>query len=298
MIIETENLSKSFGTNLVLDRVNLRVPRGSIFGFLGPNGAGKSTTIRILLGLLKRSSGQATILGKDVWERGPQVREEIGYMPGDVRFNDFWRGRELLHYVSLARGGRGRDEVARLAQRFDLDLKKRIRSYSRGMRQKLGLIQALMHRPQLLILDEPTSSLDPLVQQTLFEELRAVAADGRTVLFSSHTLPEVEQLCDQVAILRDGKLIEHDRVENLRKRSLRRVQITFVDLTGVPSHPPAEFHLGEQRGRVLTGTWNGPIGPLMAWLQPLLIEDLLISEPSLEDLFLGYYSDLPDRSAA
>ncbi|MDX2200101.1 MAG: ABC transporter ATP-binding protein [Phycisphaerae bacterium] len=295
LAIETRGLTKQYGAYRALDGVDLRVPAGSVFGFLGPNGAGKTTCIRVLLGLLRATTGEARVLGKSVWSDGAGVRAEIGYLPGDVRFNDFWTGRETLRFLDQMRGGRSAPEIARLADRFQLPLQKHVRSYSRGMRQKLGLIQALMHKPAVLILDEPTTALDPLVQQTLFEELRAVAADGRTILFSSHTLSEVDHLCEYVAILRGGKLIEQDRIEALRKRAVRNVELDFFDEAAATAlRAPAEFHPGVRGPRSLIGSWTGSPQALLQWLATLPLEDVRISEPSLEDLFLGYYDLRPN----
>ncbi|NUN50159.1 MAG: ATP-binding cassette domain-containing protein, partial [Candidatus Brocadiae bacterium] len=175
--------------------------------FLGPNGAGKTTCIRLLLGLLRASSGHATVLGLDAWREGPRLRQQVGYLPGDVRFWDGLTGRATLRFLDRARGGGHWGEVERLAERLDLVLDKRVRNYSRGMKQKLGIIAAMMHRPRLLILDEPTTALDPLVRAGLYDELRAVVAAGRTVLFSSHTLAEVEELCDVVTVMRRGRVV-------------------------------------------------------------------------------------------
>lgn len=295
LAIETRGLTKQYGAYRALDGVDLRVPAGSVFGFLGPNGAGKTTCIRVLLGLLRASGGEARVLGKSVWNDGAALRAEIGYLPGDVRFNDFWTGRETLRFLDRMRGGRSAAEITRLAERFQLPLEKHVRSYSRGMRQKLGLIQALMHKPAVLILDEPTTALDPLVQQTLFEELRAVAADGRTILFSSHTLSEVDHLCEYVAILRGGKLIEQDRIEALRKRAVRNVELDFFDEAAATSlRWPADFHPGVRGPRSLIGSWTASPQALLQWLATLPLEDVRISEPSLEDLFLGYYDLRPN----
>lgn len=289
-VVETRQLGKRFGAFPALDSVNLSVPEGSIFGFLGPNGAGKTTAIRILMGLLRASSGEAQVLGADAWRDGPRLRRDVGYLPGDIRFNDFISGAATLHFLDGVRGGRSGPEIARLAERFNLDLTRRIRTYSRGMRQKLGLIQALMHRPRLLILDEPTTALDPLIQQMLFEELRDVSTEGRTILFSSHTLSEVDHLCDSVAILRDGRLIEQDSIEALRKRSVRNVELEFFEATDQQNAtPPPALHIARRAERSLHGSWTGPIQPLLQWLGGLRLEDVRIAEPSLEDLFLGYY---------
>ena len=172
---------------------------------------------------------------------------------------------------------------------FALDLDRRVRAYSRGMKQKLGLIQALMHRPEVLILDEPTVSLDPLVCESLYEELRRVAGEGRTVLFSSHVLSEVEHLCDWVAILRDGRIIEQDRIETLRGRAVRRVQITF-EPGAVPDEAPSGLHVTGRAENRLTGGWTGPIDELLRWLAAAAVTDVEIAPPDLEDLFMAYYA--------
>lgn len=287
--IATHDLCKRFGPRDVLRNVNLRVPAGSLLGFLGPNGAGKTTTIRILLGLLRATSGRATVLGGDAWARGPRARAEVGYLPGDVRFRDDRTGRELLEFFDRARGGRAKPEITRLQRALDLDLDRRVRSYSRGMKQKLGLIQALMHRPRLVILDEPTTALDPLVRETLNDELRRAAAEGRTVLFSSHTLSEVEELCDHVAIVRDGRLIEQERVEVLRARAVRRVEITLNGRGALRAPPPAALAVSRRTGTVMYASWSGPVQPLLDWLAREDVRDVVIAPPDLEDLFLAYY---------
>jgi ABC-2 type transport system ATP-binding protein len=287
----TENLSKRYGTFQALRGVNLRVPAGSLFGFLGPNGAGKTTTIRILLGLLRGTSGRARVLGSDAWSAGARVRADVGYLAGDVRFYDGLTGRATLRFLDGVRGGRSRSEIERLAAVFELPLDRRVRNYSRGMKQKLGLIQALMHKPRLLILDEPTTALDPLVRQTLFHELRTVAADGRTVLFSSHTLAEVEELCDEVAIVRRGELIEQNRVEVLRERAVRHVDV-FLREGRPPAAPlPDGLRVNHQSDGHLACAWAGPVARLLDWLQRTDVRDVIIAPPDLEDLFLAYYAD-------
>lgn len=290
--IDTENLTKNYGDFRALDGVSLKVPTGSIFGFLGPNGAGKSTMIRILMGLLRATDGTARIFDRDVWHDGPAIRREIGYLPGSIRFRDFLTGRAMLDFANDARGGGHRAEMMRLADRLSLDLERRIRTYSSGMKQKLGLILALMHKPQLLILDEPTTALDPLVQQVVFDELRETANEGRTVLFSSHTLAEVEQLCKEVAILRAGEIVEQDHIERLKRRSLRHVTVQFRDgaqpaaMNGIPQ----ELQISQQSDGYLSGSWKGDIAPLLRWMADADIEDARIEEPRLEDLFIHYYN--------
>jgi ABC-2 type transport system ATP-binding protein len=297
LAIETGNLRKSYGRREVLHGINLRVPEGELFGFLGPNGAGKSTAIRVLMGLLKASSGTTRVLGVDAWRDGPAARREIGYLPGDIRFYDNLTGRRTLEFLNAARGGNCGDEIGRLSRVFDLELDKRVRSYSRGMKQKLGLIQALMHRPKLLILDEPTTALDPLVRQTLYAELRAAAAERRTVLFSSHTLSEVEALCDEVAIVRDGHLIEHEKISVLRTRAVRRIEIAVRGESPL-STPPAGLRVMHLAGGKLSATWAGPVEPLLRWLAANAVNDVTIAPPDLEDLFMAYYAHPPEEAAA
>lgn len=289
--IATQDLCKSYGAVEVLHGVDLRVPQGSLFGFLGPNGAGKTTTIRILLGLLRATRGAARVFGRDAWEHGAVIRRDIGYLPGDARFYDHLTGRQTLRFLDSARGGGSAREILRLSSAFALDLDKRVRRYSRGTKQKLGLVQALMHRPRLLILDEPTTALDPLVRRTLADELRAVVAEGRTVLFSSHTLAEVEQLCDFVAIVRDGRLIEHNSVETLRRRAVRHVEAHFDDAGRLPEQLPRGLRIESSTSGQLVGTWTGTIEPLLAWLAQARTTDVTITPPSLEELFLEYYAD-------
>lgn len=284
----TDGLTKSYGARQVLHGVNLRVPVGTLFGFLGPNGAGKTTTIRILLGLLRRSGGRAELMGRDVWRDGPRLRREVGYLPGDIRLPDHLTGAAYLAFLSRARGVDCATEQARLAGVFELDLVKRIRRYSRGNKQKLGLVAAMMHRPALLLLDEPTTALDPLVRVSLFEELRRVTREGRTVLFSSHTLAEVEELCDSVAILRDGRLVEQCDIGELRRRALRSVEIQFEMEPDARAAPPG-LKIDLRRDGHWHGAWTGDVGPLLAWLAQVRVRDVVIAQPDLESLFLAYY---------
>jgi ABC-2 type transport system ATP-binding protein len=294
--VATHNLTKHYGRQPALRELNLRVPTGRLFGFLGPNGAGKTTTLRILLGLLRATGGQAEVLGRDAWRHGPAVRREIGYLPGDIRLWDWLTGRQTLAFLHAARGGHDATEMLRLVQRFDLNLDRRVRDYSRGMKQKLGLIAALMQRPQLLILDEPTVALDPLMREVLYTELRQAVAAGRTVLFSSHTLAEVEQLCDEVAILKDGRLVEHERIAVLRTRAVRHVEIGFHSATPSPPPPPEGLKILEAAAGHWRGTWTGPVEHLLAWLVQSSVSDVTIAPPDLDELFLAYYADRGDRS--
>ncbi|MFQ5462590.1 MAG: ABC transporter ATP-binding protein [Phycisphaerae bacterium] len=275
----------------VLNDLDLQVPEGSLFGFLGPNGAGKTTTIRILLGLLRATAGQATVLAQDAWRAGPLLRRDTGYLPGDLRLYPQLTGRQTLDILNAARGHRSTESIRRLAERFDLDLAKRVRDYSRGMKQKLGLMQAMMHRPKLLILDEPTIALDPLVREWLFGELRDIAKQGNTVLFSSHTLSEVDELCDWVAIVRHGKLIEQAATSSLRARSVRRVEVTFPPGAPPPKSLPNGLIVNHQSDHRLVGSHRGDVGALLDWIQKCQVIDVSIEKPGLEDLFMTYYAD-------
>jgi len=241
--------------------------------------------------LLRATSGRAEVLGRDAWRDGPVLRAEVGYLPGDVRFWSRRTGRQTLAFLDAARGRRGQSELPRLTERFELDLGRKVRDYSRGMKQKLGLIAALMHRPQLLILDEPTVSLDPLMRQTLYAELRAVVAEGRTVVFSSHTLAEVDALCDDVAILRDGRLIEHERIVVLRERALRRVELRLRDGGHWAEPLPDGLRVVRRSAAQLSATWSGPTERLLGWLGRCPVQDVTIAPPDLADLFLEYYAD-------
>lgn len=290
-VIQTQELVKTYGAVQALAGLNLRVPKGSIFGFLGPNGAGKTTTLRILVGLLRSTTGRATVFEKDVWRDSKAICSNVGYLPGDVRFHDWMTGGAFLSFCDQARGNGAEAEIERLRTRFNLNLNRRIRDYSRGMKQKLGLIQALMHRPDLLILDEPGTALDPLVQQMLYQELRAAAADGRTVLFSSHTLSEVEQLCDRVAIIRAGRLIEDSTITELRQRALRRVDFRLKrqDAGGIEYPEGLDARVGGDG--VVTATWKGEVNRLLSWLAATDVADVTIGPPNLEDLFSAYYRE-------
>jgi ABC-2 type transport system ATP-binding protein len=297
-VIHIDNLRKSYGSREVLHGLSVAVDEGILVGFLGPNGAGKSTTIRVLMGLLKATSGHASLLEQDCWSAGPAIRREVGYLPGELHFYRGLTGLQTLHFLASARKLDCTAEVIRLRDRFDLDLDVRVRSYSSGMKQKLGLIQALMHRPRLLILDEPTNGLDPLIRRELYGELRAVAAEGRTVLFSSHTLSEVDELCEEVIVLRAGRMVEHDRVDALRLRAPRRIELVFGDHTAVPDLFPERLQRIERIEDRIRGRWSGEVEPLLHWLNNHPgVRDVTIAPPDLEDLFLDYYSEFAEPAS-
>ncbi len=286
--IETIGLTKHYGPVRALCDLNLAVPAGSLFGFLGPNGAGKTTTLRLLLDLIRPTAGRATVLGLDARRDSVRIRSRVGYLPGDLRLYDRMTGRQALGFCAAVRGCACGDEIARLGRRFDLDLDRRVRGCSKGARQKIGLAAALMHRPEVIILDEPTASLDPLMQQELYGELRDAAGRGATVLFSSHVLAEVEALCESVAIVRGGRLVEQARIDDLRRRAVRRVEYELSDGSSAPP-PPPNLTLRSRVERRYSGTWAGPTTGLVSWLAAAGAIDVRIGPPDLEELFLAYY---------
>ena len=232
-VVRARALTKSYGRARGVVDLDFDVEPGEIFGFLGPNGAAKTTTIRLLLDLIRPSSGSIELFGRNP-RRDVSLRRRVGYLPGDLRLYERLTARELFTYFGRLRRPGGLGSALELAGRVELELDRPIRALSKGNRQKAGLVQALMHRPDLLILDEPTSGLDPLVQQTVYELLAEVRSDGRTVLLSSHVLPEVQQIADRVALIRDGRLVLVEAVETLRRRARARVEATF------DTAPPAD----------------------------------------------------------
>jgi len=291
-VIETEHLTRRYGSRTGVERVSFRVAEGSLFGFLGPNGSGKTTTIRVLLGFLRPSEGRASLFGRDCWHAGRQVRDDVGYLPGDLRLYPTWTGEQFLRLFGLIRrrdiAAAGRD----LAERFALDMAVPVRKMSRGMRQKLGLVLALAHEPRLLILDEPTASLDPLMQEQLLRHLRALAGKGHTVFFSSHSLSEVERLCDRVAILREGRLVADETLETLRERARRRFTIRWAQVKDAADvDPPPFLTIDERRTRTWDGSLTGQTPQLVRWAATQPIEDLTIGHPDLDSLFRRYYRD-------
>lgn len=289
-VIATHNLTKRYGKRIGIDRLSLNVPAGTLYGFLGPNGSGKTTTIRLLLGLLRPTSGRAEIHRLDCWRQSHSIKIRVGYVSGDVRLYSWMSARDAFHIVGRIRGADLKKPGLDLAEQFGLEPDVRVRNMSRGMRQKLGLILALMHRPDLLILDEPTSALDPLMQQHLYDHLRERAGDGATIFFSSHTLSEVEQLCDRVAVLRNGRLVAEESLDALRDRARRQVTIRWADVAAARANSVPQFlDNWSQDGAVWQCTLTGHVNELIEWaaLQPLV--DLSIGRPELESLFRQYY---------
>lgn len=294
--ILTEGLTKRYGPTPGIVDLDLEVRRGEIFGFLGPNGAGKTTTIRTLLDLVHPTSGRATVLGLDSRRDAVEVHRRIGYVPGDVALYEEMTGRELCRYLAHLRGVDAEPEVARLADRLDLDLDRRISSYSSGNRQKVAVVQAFMHRPELLVLDEPSSGLDPLVQQEFYRILTEVRDEGRTVFLSSHILPEVERVADRVGIVRDSRLVTVESVEGLKAKARRRLQLVFaepVDPAEFTGLPGVEEVTVSHDGRGLDLVVAGSVEAVIRSAARYRVENVRSHEGDLEDAFLSFYGDAP-----
>ena len=291
-VVVTNDLSKSYGNHEALRKVNLEVHKGEVFGYLGPNGSGKSTTIRTLLDFLRPTEGSASIFGLDSREESRAIRARVGYLPGDMVLYERLTGREVIAYSAALRGGVDWADVERLQDRLDAELSRPIKTLSRGNRQKIGLIQAFMHRPELIIMDEPTSGLDPLLQQEFHLMVEEVKADGRTVFISSHDLSEVERLCDRVGIIRRGQLVTVEDVAVLRERALHRIEFQFAtpmsaaDFDNVPGVRDIEVE-----GQVLRCTVEGSPDSIVKAAARFEVTKVITQEPHLEEVFLSYYGD-------
>ena len=292
--LELDGVTKLYGKQRhrgVLE-VQLGVERGECFGFLGPNGAGKSTTIRLLLDLIRPTSGRVSVLGLDSRRQGVEIRRRVGYLPGELALYGQLTPLELLEFLGHLRGGFDRRHVLALAERLDLELGRPIRSLSRGNKQKVGLVQAFAGRPELLVLDEPTSGLDPLVQQTFHHLVRETVDDGRTVFLSSHVLSEVQHVADRVGIIREGRIVAVEEVGELHGRSVHELEVRFAEevsrdaLASVPGVRSVQVE--GTLARILV---EGPLDPLVKELGRRVVVDLASHEPDLEDVFLSYYTD-------
>ena len=289
--IEVRGLHKSFGSTHALDGLDLEVRRGEVHGFLGPNGSGKSTTIRVLLGLLRKDAGTATLLGGDPWSEAPRLHGRLAYVPGEVSLWPQLTGGEVIDLLGRIRGDLDSARKRELLDRFELDPRKKSRAYSKGNRQKVALVAALSSSAELLILDEPTSGLDPLMEEVFQECIREVRAEGRTVLLSSHILAEVEALCDRVSIIRAGRTVQHGSLEELRHFTHTTVIAETVrppdGLEGLAGVTAVERRDGRVRFDVTSNELDGAI----AHLSQLGIRSLVSHPPTLEELFLSQYGD-------
>lgn len=291
-IIKTDNLTKNYGRDRGIVDLNLDIKQGEIFGFIGPNGAGKSTAIRTLLGLIKPTSGSATIFGMDILADGPKIREEIGYLPSEVFYYDNMRVIDLLNYSASFYSKPKKQMQARiteLAELLDLDLRRKIDDLSYGNKKKVGIVQGLLHDPKLIILDEPTGGLDPLMQQTFFDLLRTENERGATILFSSHILSEVQKMCDRVAIIKEGRLVKLEKMSDLRGNNYVRCRLEAVaavdakllDIPGI-----SNLQLNNKNASFL---YRGDVNTITALLSRFKLKNAWVEEPELEEIFIHYY---------
>ncbi|MFC4555013.1 ABC transporter ATP-binding protein [Georgenia faecalis] len=292
LAIETHDLVKTFGTTRALDGFHLAVEQGQVAGFLGPNGAGKSTTIRVLLGLLQADSGTARVLGMDAWHDAVAIHRRLAYVPGDTSLWPSLTGGEAIDLLTRLHGGSGRARRrAELLERFELDPTKKARTYSKGNRQKVALVAALASDAELFLLDEPTSGLDPLMEATFTEEVRALRADGRTVLLSSHILAEVEKLCDTVTIIRAGRAVETGTLTELRHLTRSTVTATTRGDVARLAAAPGVHDLRADGDAVRFDVDNTRVSETLRALADAGVDNLTIAPPSLEDLFMRHYGD-------
>ena len=287
-VIEVNNLTKYYGKARGIVDVSFNVEEGEIFGFIGPNGAGKSTTIRLFLSLIYPTSGEAKIFGKDCIKFGPEIRQEIGYLPSEVFYYEGMKVLDLLKYSASFYKKDCTKRLYDLADLMELDLKRRIDDLSYGNKKKVGIVQGLLHSPKLIILDEPTAGLDPLMQQIFFNLIREENQRGATVFFSSHILGEVQRLCNRVAIIKEGRVIKLQDIKTLQKDNYKKIRITAENLDEKVFKFSGVTNLSRQDG-VLSFFYKGDINQITRVIGGMQLQDVAIEEPSLEEIFIHYY---------
>jgi ABC-2 type transport system ATP-binding protein len=287
-VIEISNLTKYYGKARGIIDVSLNVEKGEIFGFIGPNGAGKSTTIRLLLSLIYPTKGSAKIFGKDTLKHGPEIRQEIGYLPGEVFYYDRMKVIDLLKYSASFYKKDCTKRIHELAEIMELDLKRRIDDLSYGNKKKVGIVQGLLHQPKLLLLDEPTSGLDPMMQQNFFNLVREENKKGVTIFFSSHILAEVQRMCTRVAIIREGEIVETQDIKTLQEDNYKKIRVKASDLDEKQFAVDGVTNLVKDNDAV-NFFYNGDINVIMRIISARPIADLTIEEPTLEEIFMHYY---------
>ncbi|QUI24265.1 ABC transporter ATP-binding protein [Vallitalea pronyensis] len=288
-VIETNKLTKYYGKSRGILDVSMKVNEGEIYGFIGPNGAGKSTTIRTLLSLIYPTSGSAKIFGKDCIKHGAQIRQEVGYLPSEVFYYDNMKAMDLLKYSASFYNKNCDKRIKELAEIMDLNLNKKINDLSFGNKKKVGIVQGLLHEPKLIILDEPTGGLDPLMQQKFFDLIRDENKKGATIFFSSHILDEVQRMCDRVSIIKEGKIIKTESIESLRQDNYKKLRIE-----GATPLPEGIFNgagvtdLQVEANRA-SFLYKGDINSIVKQLSTIQLKNLLVEEPTLEEIFMYYY---------
>ncbi|MFA6000722.1 MAG: ABC transporter ATP-binding protein [Thermoleophilia bacterium] len=289
------DLTKYYGSTRGIEGLDLEVGHGEIFGFLGPNGAGKTTTIRMLMGMLKPTKGSATVLGKDAWHESTNIKMDVGHIPGDVRLYENMHVHDLIGYIDDFRPGPDplRDE---LIERLDLDISKKVKSLSRGNRQKVAIVLAMMFDPEILILDEPTLGLDPLMQQEFYTILGEFRDRGHTVFLSSHILSEVERSCDRIGIVKDGRLVDVRAIEDFRQNKIRHMDVVFSERVETDEFDRLPQVLSVERlDSHMRITVKGDIDALIKLLSAHRVIDLTFTQPSLEDFFLSFYGQSGEK---
>ena len=290
-VIVLNGLTKNYGKHRGINNLSFTVSAGEIFGFIGPNGAGKSTTIRTLMGLIRPTAGNATIFGLDCQTQASVIAKNLGYLPSEDSYYENMKVHELLQYTADLYKMDCHSKMHELSQRLNLDLSRRIADLSLGNRKKVGIVSALMTSPKLVIMDEPTSGLDPLIQQAFYEILKEENSRGTTIFLSSHVLSEVQKLCDRVAILKDGKLINIQSIKDMRESGYKKVSVTsksvisngFFNLAGIANYSENAEHTSA------TFMYNGNVTDIMDKLHALPLKDVFLEEPTLEEIFLHYY---------
>ena len=291
-VIEAEGLTKSYGSKRGIADVSFQVEEGEVFGFLGPNGAGKTTTIRLLMALLHADAGSARIAGLDCWRQSVEIKRLVGYSPGEPALDPNLSGGQILEYFANLRGGVDQGYLKQLIRRFDLDTSRKFRQYSTGNKRKVVLIQAFMHRPRLVILDEPTGGLDPLNQQEFDHLVKEARDEGRTVFLSSHVLSEVEKVCTRVGIIRDGSLVRIGDVAEVKAIKRYEITITFADAVPAEVFKTLDGVIEVEalnQGHAMRLAMQGPADAVVKAAARYLVVSLTSYEPSLEDIFLRYY---------
>lgn len=296
-VIELSRLHKNYGRRTAVDSLNLSIEPGSVFGLIGPNGAGKTTTLRMILDIIRPTAGTVRVLGEDPRSGGAALRRRIGFIPGELRLDGRMTGRRMLDFYAEVSGPVESGAIDRLASRLGLDLTRRVRTLSKGNKQKLGIVQAFMHQPELLVLDEPTSGLDPLVQREFLQLVREARGRGQTVLLSSHVLSEIQQTADTVAVLSSGRIVAEGDVDSLRLGAIRRVRANFSDIdedglraaiSRLPHVADVEISTVGESVR-LAATVEGDIDPFVKAIARHRIVDLAVEEPDLEESVLRLY---------
>lgn len=287
-VIEVKELTKYYGKARGIIDVSFKVDEGEIFGFIGPNGAGKSTTIRLFLSLIYPTSGDAKIFGKDCIKFGPEIRQDIGYLPSEVFYYEGMKVLDLLKYSASFYKKDCTERLHELADLMELDLKRRIDDLSYGNKKKVGIVQGLLHSPKLIILDEPTAGLDPLMQQNFFNLIREENQRGATVFFSSHILGEVQRLCNRVAIIKEGRVIKLQDIKSLQKDNYKKIRIAAENLDEKTFDFPGVTNLFREDG-ILSFFYKGDINQITQAISGMKLQDVVIEEPTLEEIFIHYY---------